>query len=278
MREDFLSDVINRLAIGLGIGPILFLAVVVTLSGLVMLLVHRTWKAGLVVSGVGIAIFWFGLLAIQLAEFKSKVSPQISLVRSQYSPSTRSVALYGLFLVPMIAALGAIAAWRVENRRRRSLLPIYLKNGLKAFFQQDFETALKEYSTAIGIDPHRAESFIRRGQVYLQMGNTSAALADFNRAIDIAPELGAAYRQRGMVFAARNELDLAFIDFEFALKLDTTDCAAMLQRGLCLSRMGQTERAVIELRRVLNLTNHTDHADPAREELRRLGDLEQSAI
>jgi lipoprotein NlpI len=73
---------------------------------------------------------------------------------------------------------------------------------------------------------------------------------------------------------AKNDLEAALADFDFALDLDRTDYSAMLNRGLCLSRMGRTDRAVSELKRVLQLTNHSDYADPAREELKRLGEID----
>ncbi|MDX2037896.1 MAG: tetratricopeptide repeat protein [Isosphaeraceae bacterium] len=274
MRDDFVSQAINRLAANPGIFPILLVSGIVALVGLSLLLARRTRPAGFVLATIGSVVFWLGLLAIQWAQIKVRVNPQITVGRSYFSVSVRAAAMYGLVLIPLLAGGGLAAVWRAEMERRRRMLPTYIKNALKAFFQKDYDGALAQFATAIAIDPRRAESYQRRGQVHLELGNLDRALADFNQAIDLAPENGAAHRSRGLVHLAKNDLEAALADFDFALELDRTDYSAMLNRGLCLSRMGRTDRAVAELKRVLQLTNHSDHADPAREELKRLGEID----
>jgi len=77
--------------------------------------------------------------------------------------------------------------------------------------QEKYDSALSEYSMALGLYPQDTYSRVNRGEIYLRLGNFRDAAADFKVAIDSDPEKKhpAANRARLMVALTQEALKLA---------------------------------------------------------------------
>ena len=125
--------------------------------------------------------------------------------------------------------------WRA-SRRLQEATPYY-KRGDANRYKGEYDRAIVEYSTAIGIDRDNARAYCTRGSVYMLKGEYDLAIADFDTAINISPNLrGLAYRSamdrdageydlanayddRGHAYHAKEEYDVAIADFDAAIRI-----------------------------------------------------------
>jgi tetratricopeptide (TPR) repeat protein len=97
--------------------------------------------------------------------------------------------------------------------------------------QGNYDEAIKEYITAIELDPNLANAYLGRGQVYNFQGRGLMALTDYSSAIALDPKNTAAYYGRGWAQLANSAWDGAVSDFSKALELDPAQVRAYNGRG-----------------------------------------------
>ncbi len=220
---------------------------------------------------------WVGCLAISECQAQENLTPMITARSHVYDDVSREVAQAGLFAVPILGVLVLATKRKLAFNRRRQLLSTYLRIAGKALYDGDFDRAIAEYSIAIRVDPARTDSYVKRGQAFLEKGNYDRAVADFNRTLVIDPECAAAYLNRGIVQAARGDDQAALVDFARAIALNPSMASPRLHRGLSLAKVGDAEGAADDFRRILKLTNHSDFTEPARFHLKMIEDSLPSA-
>lgn len=80
--------------------------------------------------------------------------------------------------------------------------------------------AIEQYSKAIGMDPHIARTYYKRGMAYRSEGLLNEALDDFNKAIELDTNFAAAYHARSLVYILQGKEELAITDMNHAINLD----------------------------------------------------------
>ncbi len=76
----------------------------------------------------------------------------------------------------------------------------WFQNGFEIMHSSnDYESAIKSFSSCIELDCSHARAFLSRGISYESINNTEAALHDFSKAIELLPEDGKAYYMKGML-------------------------------------------------------------------------------
>jgi protein O-mannosyl-transferase len=90
--------------------------------------------------------------------------------------------------------------------------------GILYLGEKRYAEALNELSTAIALDPKQQNSFVGRGTIELQMGNTDAAVKDFTAASQIAPSPIALY-WLGQTLERRGQTQQAVEAYAAALRL-----------------------------------------------------------
>jgi len=79
--------------------------------------------------------------------------------------------------------------------------------------------ALKDYDTAISLDPGYVMAYVSRGVVYHRQGQYERAIADYDEAIRIDPSYALAYADRGGAFEQLERFEEAVSDFKTAYEL-----------------------------------------------------------
>lgn len=97
-------------------------------------------------------------------------------------------------------------------------------------------------------DPKDAESYSRRGALFLSSDKADQAVASFDRAIALSPLEGRYFRQRAAAHLARREGALALGDIDQAIKLSPTDPEARLLRARLYLQMKNMGGAVDDVR------------------------------
>jgi len=177
------------------------------------------------------------------------------------------VVLLGLPAASLFVMLQVLWATR---RRHRSTVPSLIRDGRAMLIRGETDAALANLNEALRVFPHLAEALYLRARAHEAKGQNDEALADLDRAIRSDPNMAPARLARGRLRAGRDELDGAGEDFDRYLMVRPNDVEGLLNRGILRARQGREPEAVVDLHRVLKLTNHSDFADPAREYLRRL--------
>lgn len=88
------------------------------------------------------------------------------------------------------------------------------------------DEALKDFSSAIEVDPNNPLAYYNRGNLYLDTGYHDLAISDFTCALAIDPMFSLAYYNRGLAYEHSQRLQEAKADFEHMLALDPTHAEA----------------------------------------------------
>jgi tetratricopeptide (TPR) repeat protein len=104
-------------------------------------------------------------------------------------------------------------------------------------------------------DPEDRLAWLARGSVYLKMENTETAIRDFSKAIELNPNHPKAYHLRGLAREMAGENDEALVDFGKAIDIDPEYGAAYYSRATILTKMSREDDAARDMQMVTHLTN-----------------------
>lgn len=103
-----------------------------------------------------------------------------------------------------------------ENSQEKMLLQtghVHMKHG-------DFQSAVKDYTNAIIINPTFAGAYNARGMANRKMKDFHAALQDYNTALSLHNNFAATYNNRGVIYMEIRQIEAALTDFDKALTIE----------------------------------------------------------
>jgi tetratricopeptide (TPR) repeat protein len=78
--------------------------------------------------------------------------------------------------------------------------PEYFDQGVSAYEEGDFNQAIADFTSAIELDPKKAEAYNYRGHAYSGKSSFDRAISDFTSAIGISPNYFDAYANRALTY------------------------------------------------------------------------------
>lgn len=96
---------------------------------------------------------------------------------------------------------------------------IYYSRGTARFNLKDYDGAIEDYTTAIGLYDKNERFFCSRGAAYLALDKSEKAMEDFNKAIDVNSFYPTAYFGRAEIFTRIGDKEQARLDIETATKI-----------------------------------------------------------
>ncbi len=99
----------------------------------------------------------------------------------------------------------------------------WVKSGNDKMEEGNMLGAIKDYSTAIEINPAFAEAYLGRGSVYGELLAYPEAIKDINNALLLKPTLPEAYFNRGFINYMTGDYNSAIKDFNKYLSLRPDD-------------------------------------------------------
>ncbi|MBD2770564.1 serine protease [Iningainema tapete] len=102
----------------------------------------------------------------------------------------------------------------------------------------NYTKAIKACDQAIKLNPQPLQ-YMFRGEMLMNMGDTTEAIQDFNTALRLQPDNPFAYRQRGLARAYEENYLLALADLNKAISLQPDNAYAYVDRGIIRAKMGQ---------------------------------------
>jgi tetratricopeptide (TPR) repeat protein len=120
-----------------------------------------------------------------------------------------------------------------------------------------YEEALRDFTSALSIDPELSPAMVRRGHCYRMMGRYGAAIADFSQVIERDAASIEAIQGRGVSYYTVGRYHDALGDFDRAIALDPRKAESFAIRGFISVEVGSWKDALANFDRVWEL-NSTD--------------------
>ena len=121
----------------------------------------------------------------------------------------------------------------------------YISRGSTYTALGEYERALKDYDTAIELDPQDAAIYASRAYTYTALGEYERALKDHDTAIELDPQDAAIYVNRAYTtYTDLGEYERALKDYDTAIELDPQDAAIYVNRAYTYTILGEYERAL----------------------------------
>ncbi len=130
----------------------------------------------------------------------------------------------------------------------------YNNRGVAYGSKGDFDHEIQDYTKAIELNPNYAKAYYNRGVAYKDKGDFDQAIQDFNEAIKLNPNYAYAYNNRGVAYGNKDDLDKAIQDFTKAIDLNPQLAGAYYNRGVIFGNKGDFERAIQNYTKAIELS------------------------
>ncbi|MGD9058525.1 MAG: SPOR domain-containing protein [Desulfobacterales bacterium] len=118
----------------------------------------------------------------------------------------------------VLAIFGIALLWMYPDARAQD--EDWYEKGRRLLSQQQYDEAIKAFSTAIDIIPLDYQSYNYRGVTWALKGDFDRAIADYSKAIEIRPRYAEAYNNRGFANTQTGNLKAALNDYTRALEIN----------------------------------------------------------
>ncbi|MBC7862689.1 MAG: tetratricopeptide repeat protein [Bacteroidia bacterium] len=115
------------------------------------------------------------------------------------------------------------------------------------FEMGDFNSAIKDYSRIVTVDPNNEEAYAFRGAAKIEVKDFSGAIDDETKAIDINKNSFIAYNFRGVAKGGLKTFGPAIADFDMSIKIKGNYASAFVNRASVKFAMGQKKSACDDL-------------------------------
>ena len=103
---------------------------------------------------------------------------------------------------------------------RKDLLATYVNRGILYGAMEDYQTALKDYRTAVDLGPETGEVYVNLGNLYLLGKKYDAAIEQYTTALELTlTKNHIAHFNRAMAYENNKEFDNAAADYRKAIEL-----------------------------------------------------------
>lgn len=128
-----------------------------------------------------------------------------------------------------------------KNRHKAEL---YIKRGDLYFLTHDFDNAVDDFSLAIKLDPSLDAAWYGRGMAQGRRGYIKEGIADLSVYLKKNPNDSKAFTKRGVRYLWNGEKENARQDLLKAIKLNPDNAEAHDDLGVVLAQMGNYKKAI----------------------------------
>jgi Flp pilus assembly protein TadD len=160
-------------------------------------------------------------------------------------------SFFVLTLLPGLCLCGCDSA--VKKPQPSKDAKMSFRVALMAEAINEYETAIKAYSSAITLSPDWAEAYYNRGGVYSlpQIGSYDLAIRDYQRAIEIDPKMYQACYNCGNAFLQTKDYENAIAMYNKALSVRRNYAKAYNQLAVTYHMKGDLNSAITTLKQAL---------------------------
>jgi tetratricopeptide (TPR) repeat protein len=143
-----------------------------------------------------------------------------------------------------------------ENSQEKMLLQtghVHMKHG-------DFQSAIKDYTNAIIINPTFAGAYNARGMANRKMKDFHGALQDYNTALSLHNNFAATYNNRGVIYMEIRQIKAALTDFDKALNIEPNNSYGYCNRAVAYNYMRDFNKSISESTIAVEINPHLPEA------------------
>ena len=193
---------------------------------------------------------------VQKMQSQAKSSPSITLEEIEtLAFLTFHRGNFMMMLHQVNEALKAYSRAIELSSKNAAAAAAYTNRGVAYGEKGELDSAIKDYTTAIKLDPSYAYAYNNRGYAYIEKDEIERAIKDLDNAIELKGDFAPAYNNRGYAFSKRDEIDNAINDFTKAIKLDKYLAEAYSNRGAAYTKKGEIDFAIDDLNMAIHLKN-----------------------
>ena len=133
----------------------------------------------------------------------------------------------------------------------------HLRRGYAKYRSDQYQAAIVDYDTAIGLKPDLADAYYFRGTAKRSLGDFKAATEDYSTAIDLSSDFALAYYFRGTMRGDLGEHFIAIQDYNKAIRSKPDFAFAYLRRGIANYLLDRTWAAKKDWDTALELAEQT---------------------
>ena len=159
-----------------------------------------------------------------------------------------------LFIFLLIIG-GVFSAFILLNPSQDSELDTILASANELFQSGQYSEAIKQYNSALELDPKNPEIYFNLGNCYGLLGSHSEAIWYFNKAIELDSTFTMAWYNKGIAYLKLDKLSEASAAFTKAYSLDSTN--EMIKKNYELYKKDQPIQQPISTRRIIQTTRIT---------------------
>ena len=140
---------------------------------------------------------------------------------------------YSILASNLFRDMGGFAIVNAHNRPYTEYkAEDYFSLGVDAHQKQEFERAIKYYSTVIELNPDDANAYNNRGAARSNLGDYKGAIEDYDKATELNPDYVGAYNNRGAARSKLGNYKGAIEDYNKAIELNPNHANAYYKRGV----------------------------------------------
>jgi tetratricopeptide (TPR) repeat protein len=124
---------------------------------------------------------------------------------------------------------------------------IYLKQGR-------LDDALRDFNTALTINPNFVRFYLNRAEVFNRLGNHEKTLADLTSAVTLKPDYELGYLYRSMFYNALGDHERALVDLTTAVTIKPDYVVGYFHRGNTYSLIGRYSEAIADFSKAIALS------------------------
>lgn len=129
----------------------------------------------------------------------------------------------------------------------------HFRKALDLYYKKEYEKAVEEYTTAIGLKIDYVDAYFNRGLSYDALGNFESAVSDYTRVIDIQSDAADAYIGLGNVKRSQGKFEEALVCYDRAIEINPHFAEAYFNRANIRSDLKHTKDAVIDYTKAIEL-------------------------
>ncbi len=168
--------------------------------------------------------------------------------------------LFGALAIYAFLSFQQIGTWKngetlwthAINNLEATTLP-YSNRGFYFRNKKQFQKALADYNSAIGLNTNKGDLFNSRGKTYFDMNNVAPAIEDYRRAITLDNTKAEYHVNLGAALGAQGNIPAALQSLNAGIAADPDFANAYLNRSLAYSQQNQFQKALQDINKYLEL-------------------------
>ena len=134
-----------------------------------------------------------------------------------------------------------------------------VSRGIASVQKNDYDAAIKEFKSALRLDPKNSKVFFLLSLVYANKGDFDQALKFSRDSVAIEPSF-AAFQNIGRLYAGKGDYANALDAYQSALKLNAASATGWYELGLLSAGTAHFDEAITAYKKALELNPRLDKA------------------